>query len=123
MFLQDLRYALRGLWTSRGFTAIAVLCLGFGIGLNTTIFSIVDGVLLKPYPYRDSERIRIIRGANEKLGSEDASISAPDAVDFEANTQAFSEMAGLQFRSLTISDSGAEPACSAAACWPSGLIM
>ena len=117
MFLQDLRYALRGLWTSRGFTAIAVLCLGLGIGLNTTIFSIVDGVLLKPYPYTDSERIRIIRGANEKLGSEDASISASDAVDFEANSQAFSEMAGLQFRSLTISDNGAEPERSARF-WP-----
>src|SRR5678815_1262876 len=109
MFLQDIRYALRGLWTSRGFTAIAVLCLAFGIGLNTTIFSIVDGVLLKPYPYRDSERIRIVLGSNEKSGSFDANITAPDALDFETNTKAFSEMAGLQFRSLTISDSGAEP--------------
>jgi predicted permease len=109
MFLQDIRYALRGLWTSRGFTAIAVLCLAFGIGLNTTIFSIVDGVLLKPYPYRDSERIRIVLGSNEKLGSFDANISAADALDFEANTKAFSEMAAVQFRSLTISDSGAEP--------------
>src|SRR6187401_2745848 len=109
MFLQDIRYALRGLWTSRGFTAIAVLCLAFGIGLNTTIFSIVDGVLLKPYPYRDSERIVLIRGANEKLGSNDASISALDAVDFEANSKSFSEMAAFQFRSLTLSDGGAEP--------------
>src|SRR6185436_11043542 len=109
MFLQDIRYALRGLWTSRGFTTIAVLCLAFGIGLNTTIFSIVDGVLLKPYPYRDSERILIVRGANEKLGTDDSSVSAPDALEFETNTKAFSEMAGLQYRSLTISDNGAEP--------------
>ena len=109
MFLQDVRYALRGLWSSRGFATVAVLCLAFGIGLNTTIFSIVDGVLLKPYPYRDSERIRIILSANEKQGSEDANISALDALDFEEGAKSFSEMAGLQFRSLTISDSGAEP--------------
>src|SRR6185503_10797065 len=100
MFLQDIRYALRGLWTSRGFTVVAVLCLAFGIGLNTTIFSIVDGVLLKPYPYRDSERILIVRGENEKLDTGDTSISAADALDFEANGKAFSEMAAVQFRSL-----------------------
>ena len=59
MLLQDLRYALRSLWRSKGFAAVAILCLGIGIGLNTTIFSIVDGVLLQPYPYTRS-LIRIL---------------------------------------------------------------
>jgi hypothetical protein len=91
------------------FTTVAVLCLAFGIGLNTTIFSIVDGVLLKPYPYKDSERILVIRGANDKRGIHESSISALDAVDLSASTKAFSELAAVQFRSLTISDTGAEP--------------
>ena len=51
------RYALRSLWHSKGFALVAILCLGFGIGVNSTIFSIVDGVLLKPYPYTDPDRL------------------------------------------------------------------
>ena len=109
MLLRDIRYALRSLWASRAFTTVAVLCLAFGIGLNTTIFSIVDGVLLKPYPYKDSERILVIRGANDKRGINESSISSLDAVDLGASTKAFSELAEVQFRNLTISDTGAEP--------------
>ena len=51
----------------QGFAVVAILCLGFGIGLNTTIFSIVDGVLLKPFPYADPERIVIFNSVNQPL--------------------------------------------------------
>ena len=57
MLFQDIRYAVRSLWHSKGFAAVAIVCLGLGIGLNTTIFSIVDGVMLQPYPYDDPDRI------------------------------------------------------------------
>ena len=60
MLFQDVRYALRSLWYSKGFAITAILCLGFGIGLNSTIFSIVDGVLLKPFPYNEPDRIVVV---------------------------------------------------------------
>ena len=66
MLMQDIRYAARSLWNSKGFATVAILCLGFGIGLNTTIFSIVDGVLLQPYPYPDPDRILVLGEQNRK---------------------------------------------------------
>jgi putative ABC transport system permease protein len=109
MLFQDVRYAVRSLWHSKAFATVAVLCLAFGIGLNTTIFSIVDGVLLKPYPYPDPDRIVMVRSANESRDIVEDAISYPDWQDYKAKPGAFSTIAALQYRSMTISDSGAEP--------------
>ena len=54
---QDLRYAIRLLARDRGFTAVAVGSLALAIGVNAVVFSVVDTVLLKPFPYRDQERL------------------------------------------------------------------
>lgn len=63
--------------TLDGWNQAAVLCLGFGIGLNATIFSVIDGVLLKPYCYTDPDRI-LVAGAQNPCTKNEASLSYLD---------------------------------------------
>lgn len=55
--MQDIRYARRTLWKSKGFTAVAMLTLALGIGASTAILSVIENVLLAPFPYKDVERL------------------------------------------------------------------
>ena len=59
-FAQDVRYGIRSLLKAPGFAAVAILTLALGIGANSAIFSFVDGVLLKPLPYPEPERILLL---------------------------------------------------------------
>ena len=108
MFPQDVRYAIRSLWRSKGFALVAILCLGFGIGLNTTIFSIIDGVLLKPYPYRDPDRILVLGEQNQRAGDE-AGLSFLNMRDWEEATSLFTSIAATAGRALTVADGVSEP--------------
>ena len=95
MLLQDVRYAWRSLTKSRGFTAIAVACLALGIGINTTIFSVVDGVMLQPYPYQDPDGIAIIHGRNQRLHINRANLSYADYKDLRDQTSTVQSMAAF----------------------------
>jgi putative ABC transport system permease protein len=108
MFQQDIRYAIRSLWHSKGLAVVATLCLGFGIGLNTTIFSIIDGVLLKPYPYTEPDRILVLAEKNQRAGDE-AGLSFLNMKDWEEATSLFSSIAATAGRALTVSDGITEP--------------
>jgi putative ABC transport system permease protein len=90
---QDIRYALRTLGKAPGFTSVAVLTLALGIGANTAIFSIVDGVLLRPLPYRDPARLIALNETTPKVGT--VSVSYPDFLDWRAQSRSFSEMAAV----------------------------
>lgn len=115
MFSQDIRHALRSLWGGKSFAFVALLCLAFGIGLNTTIFSIVDGVLLKPFPYADPDRLIMLRSANAPLSVTNGGVSYLDWRDLQTGKQAFASIAAMQNRSLALSDDRNEPARFAAA--------
>ena len=80
MLLRELRYAIRSLTHSKAFAAVAILCLGLGIGINTTIFSITDGVLLKPYPYEDPDRLVVLETWRDRDDARDR-VSIPDLRD------------------------------------------
>lgn len=92
-FLQDLRYSFRTFIKSPGFTAVAVIALGLGIGANTAIFSVVNALLLKPLPYKDADRLVLIWHAYPKLNLDQASISAPSYIEYRDMTSSFEQVA------------------------------
>jgi len=106
--LTDLRFAARTLRKSPSFTALAVLCLALGIGVNTTIFSVVNGALLRPFPFEDPDRLVMLNATYPKNGWDDAGLSYLDFRDWQAGNTSFTQVAGYDWRSLTISD-GDEP--------------
>ena len=108
MMLREIRYAVRSLWHSRGFTIVGILCLGLGIGINTAIFSIIDGVLLKPYPYDDPDRILVLETVQQRDG-DGALVSIADLRDWKTSTKSFATIAGVVQGSLTVLDGAGEP--------------
>ena len=92
-FLTDVRFALRMLRKSPGFTAVAVLTLALGIGANTAIFSVVDAVLLRPLPYSHPSRL-ITLGEVRTAGDTYWVASYPDYLDWQKQSTAFQSIAG-----------------------------
>src|SRR5881398_1530741 len=90
-FVQDLRFGLRLLRKSPGFTAVAVLTLALGIGANVAIFSIVNAVLLRPLPFKDSERLVLLHEGLPQIGFPKMSFSPPDFAVLAREQKPFSE--------------------------------
>src|SRR5438270_11185777 len=107
---QDLRYGLRMLLKNKGFTAVAILALGLGIGANTAIFSLVNGVLLRPAPFPDAERIIYIEGKNPAAaGITESNISFLDFTDWSQQTDLFASTAAYWTGTANFGAYGAEP--------------
>ena len=99
--IQDMRYALRQLRKSPGFTLVAVLTLALGIGANTAIFSVVEGVLLRPLPYRDSGQLARIWSTSNRTSSDVSSY--PDFKDWADQNHSFQQMAAYRGQSFNLS--------------------
>jgi putative ABC transport system permease protein len=107
--LQDIRYGIRMLLKYKGFAAVAVIALGLGVGANTAIFSLVNGVLLRPLPFPDAERISYFEGRNPTQGITDSNISFPDFTDWSQQTDLFASSAAFWTGNANLGADGAEP--------------
>src|SRR2546422_176777 len=104
--LQDLRYGLRMLAKSPGFTAVAVLTLALGIGANTAIFSVIDAVLLNRMPYPNADRLVMVWEQNPGRGWFRNIVSAANFVDWRRLNRVFTGMAAVDEGSYDVSGTG-----------------
>ncbi len=117
--MQDVRYALRTLARNPSFTLVVVLTLALGIGANTTIFSLVHQVLLRPLPYTDADRLVFVWNTYPLMGLPQASVSIPDYLDRKNEAPALEDATLFTGRSLSLADGGRPEQLRALAVTPS----
>src|SRR5207253_2822897 len=106
-FLTDLRYAVRMMRKSPGFTAVAVLTLALGIGVNATVFTVTNAVLFKGFRLVErNDRILYIGTQNDGHG---CCVSYPDFVDWQAQARSFEGMGAVADLQITLTDAGGVP--------------
>jgi predicted permease len=93
MLISDLRYAARTLTRAPGFALTVILTLGLGIGANTAIFSVVRGVLLRPLPHKDGDRLVYLRHSMKGPGGENVNFSVPEITDFRESAKSLAGIA------------------------------
>jgi putative ABC transport system permease protein len=94
-WFKDVRYALRGLRRSPGFTVVAVLTLALGVGANVAIFSVVDAVLLRPAPVQDLDRLAVVWETDRQSGTTREPGSLPDLLDFRQRVRTLAPIGAL----------------------------
>ncbi len=103
---QDIRFGVRMLRKSPGFTAAALVVLALGIGANSAIFSVVNAVILRPLPYRDADRLVILQEFNPQQSEEPISVSYSNFVDWRNQSQSFDQMAAIGSQDFILSGGG-----------------
>ncbi len=103
-FWQDIRYGLRMLVKNPGFTAIAIVTLALGIGANTALFTVVNGVLLNPLPYQEPERLVALYAKTKEFSQ--SSISYPNFLDWQRENRSFTALAAFRADDLNLAGVG-----------------
>src|SRR5947208_1978334 len=104
-FVQDFRYALRTMWQRPGFSAATLCTLALGIGATTVMFTVINGVLLKPLAYPEPERLVALHGHTEKYGDRWA-FSYPNFLDCQRESRSLVPMAAWTYGGGTVSEPG-----------------
>jgi predicted permease len=102
--IRDLRYSLRLLAKAPGFTAIAVLTLALGIGANTAIFSVVEGIVLAPLPYGQPDRLVLVMESNPRFPR--VWTSYPNFIDWQKTARSFQQMSAFRSQGYDLSNPG-----------------
>ena len=109
-FLQDIRYGLRLLIKRPGFTAVAVIALALGIGANSAIFSVVNGVVLRALPYKDPDRLAIVWSKTPllqgRVGTGEFPVTAGEFIDWRDQNQVFEQIAAFHSQPFNITGAG-----------------
>lgn len=103
---QDVRYGVRALLKKPGFAFVAMLTLALGIGANSTIFSFVNGILLRPLPYRNPERLVLLNEISSKRGEGSMGVSFPNFLDWREQNHVFEDIAAYGEGSYTMVGAG-----------------
>src|SRR5215510_1944756 len=101
-FTRDVRYALRSLWRSPVFTAVALLTLALAIGANTAMFSVVNTVLLRPLPYRSPEQLAMLWTEDPTQNLREGRSACWDVEQWQSQSQSFADMAVFDAVSATL---------------------
>ncbi|MBX7186483.1 MAG: ABC transporter permease [Vicinamibacteria bacterium] len=104
--MNDIRYSLRSLGRSKAFTAIAMLTLALCIGANSAIFSVVNAILLKPYPWPDSERLVFVYNTYPLMNLPNAGTSIPDYLDRKTGVAGFEDAAMYTNQAMNLASDG-----------------
>src|ERR1051326_6540179 len=105
---RDIRYALQLIVKDRWYSAVGVMALSLGIGLNATVFTLVNAVLIRGLPFKDSDRLLVV-GSQFKNAGGPGGVSLADLADWRAQSKTFSALCGYDGVSMNISDEVAPP--------------
>lgn len=104
--LQDLRYGIRVLAKAPGFTAVSVLALALGIGANSTMFSALEGAVLRPFPFPHESQLMNIYTTRPATGERSFGPSAGDFADFQRDSHSFEQLAAVHGWSVNLTGAG-----------------
>ncbi len=104
--LLDIRYALRTLWKAKGFTAIAVLTIAIAIAANSSIFSVINAVLLRPLPYPDADRLVVLWTQFPAGGTVNFPVSQAEFWDYRVESEAFQNRGAFSVGTATVTGDG-----------------